>query len=40
MQNGCAARHIADVCRAVINGERNPTGEVVGSTQKQTPALA
>ena len=40
VQNRCAARHIADVCRELINGEQSLSGEVTGSTQKQTLAPA
>ena len=36
VQNGCAARHIADVCRELIEGERNTSNAGVHSSQKQT----
>ncbi len=37
VQNGCAARHIADVCREVIDGKENASGEAARSPEKQTP---
>ena len=36
VQNGCAARHIADVCRELIEGERDTSNEVTHLPQKQT----
>ncbi len=39
IQNGCAARHIADVCRELIGDEQN-LGETVSSRKKQIPAHA
>ncbi len=39
IQNGCAARHIADVCRELIGDEQN-LGETVSSPKKQVPAHA
>ena len=35
VQNRCAARHIADVCRELINGAWNSSDEVAGVTQKR-----
>ena len=40
IQNGCAARHIADVCRELIEGQQNASGAAAHSAEKQTPALA
>ncbi len=39
VQNGCAARHIADVCRELI-GEEQSSDEPVFSSNKQIPAHA
>lgn len=39
IQNGCAARHIADVCRELI-GEGETSDEPVSSSNKQIPAHA
>ena len=40
VQNGCAARHIADVCRELMEGQQHPSGEAAHSREKQTPVLA
>ena len=40
VQNSCAARHIADVCRELIEGKQNTSGAAAHSSEKQTPALA
>ncbi len=37
VQNGCAARHIADVCRELIDGEANAAGVAAQSAEKQAP---
>ncbi len=37
VQNGCAAQHIADVCRELI-GDEHSLNEAVSSTKKQVPA--
>ncbi len=39
VQNGCAAQHIADVCRELI-GDEHSLNEAVSSTKKQVPAHA
>lgn len=39
VQNGCAARHIADVCRELI-GDEQSLDEPISSTKKQIPAHA
>ena len=40
VQNGCAARYIADVCCELIDGQQNTSGEAAHSPEKQTPVLA
>lgn len=40
VQNGRAARHIAEVCRELMEGEQDTSGEAAHSAEKQTPALA
>ena len=37
VQNGCAARHIADACRELIDGEANAAGVAAQSAEKQAP---